>query len=199
MARRRNRSVWAVLDELERQPGILRARPGDPDRRRTGSSTTCARYADIAHERPAGEVLYAFLRGSGLLARLAATDTVAAEEALRQHRPLLRHRPRPVGAPRRRPGDVRRAATSQTLIEAGDDPATADLDPDADAVAVLTVHKAKGLEFPVVFLPGPGRRAASRRTAGGEPLPLPAGLGRGDAADARVRPSPRSGACATSR
>ena len=38
----------------------------------------------------------------------------------------------------------------ETLIEAGDDPATADLDPDADAVAVLTVHQAKGLEFPVV-------------------------------------------------
>ncbi|MCI0526235.1 MAG: PD-(D/E)XK nuclease family protein, partial [Nitrospira sp.] len=40
------------------------------------------------------------------------------------------------------------------LMEAGDDPAVAEADPDVDAVRVLTVHKAKGLEFPVVFLVG---------------------------------------------
>ncbi|MGB9680908.1 MAG: 3'-5' exonuclease, partial [Minisyncoccia bacterium] len=38
------------------------------------------------------------------------------------------------------------------LIEAGEDPATADIDPDLDVVNILTIHKAKGLEFKVVFL-----------------------------------------------
>ncbi len=38
------------------------------------------------------------------------------------------------------------------LINAGDDPATAEADFDTDAVNVLTIHKAKGLEFKVAFL-----------------------------------------------
>ncbi len=38
------------------------------------------------------------------------------------------------------------------LIEAGEDPAVAEADIETPAVRVLTIHKAKGLEFPVVFL-----------------------------------------------
>src|SRR5207237_6894121 len=38
------------------------------------------------------------------------------------------------------------------LIDASEDPAVAEADVETPAVRVLTVHKAKGLEFPVVFL-----------------------------------------------
>jgi len=151
-ARRRNRTLWEVLDELTRQPGLLRLAPET----RAALERLVAdlrRFTDLAHERPAGEVLYLFLRESGLLSGLASTDSVAAEEALqniarffdiiRSQADLL-------------PDDrvVFVARHLQTLIDAGDDPATAEVDSDADAVAVLTVHKAKGLEFPVVFMTG---------------------------------------------
>jgi DNA helicase-2/ATP-dependent DNA helicase PcrA len=151
-ARRRNRSLWDVLEELDRQPGILRVSVET----RTAVTRLVAdlrSFGALAHERSAGEVLYAFLRGTGTLARLAATDTVAAEEALRniaRFFDIVRSQSSLLADDRA----IFVAGHLQTLIEAGDDPPTADLDPDADAVAVLTVHKAKGLEFPVVFMPG---------------------------------------------
>jgi DNA helicase II / ATP-dependent DNA helicase PcrA len=176
MARRRNRSVWAVLEELDRQPGILRV---GPETRATVAKlvTDLRGYAEAAHQMPAGELLYRFLRGSGLLARLVATDTPAAEDQLgnvARFFEIVRARSALLADDRA----IFVAPHLATLIEAGDDPATAELDPDADAVAVLTVHKAKGLEFPVVFLPG---MVAGRFPSGGraETLGLPAGLGRG--------------------
>ncbi len=175
MARRRSRSIWDILEELGRQPGILRLAPAT---RTAGARlvTDLQGYSELSHHRPAGEVLYAFLKGSGLLARYAAAETAAAEEAVQnvaRFFDLIRGQSALL-ADDRVPFVARHL---QTLIEAGDDPATADHDPDADAVSVLTVHKAKGLEFPVVFLVGlvAGRFPATDRS---EPLPLPVELVR---------------------
>jgi len=61
------------------------------------------------------------------------------------------------------------------LIDAGDNPPVGDATWDTDAVSVLTIHQAKGLEFPVVFLVGlvSGRFPSAERS---DPLPLPEAL-----------------------
>jgi DNA helicase-2/ATP-dependent DNA helicase PcrA len=172
-ARRRNRSLWEILEELTQQPGLLRL----AQETRAALERLVAdlrRFIDLSHERPTGEVLYQFLRDSGLLSRLASTDTVAAEEALQniaRFFEIIRAQSDLVADDR----VIFVARNLQTLIDAGDDPATAEVDPDADAVAVLTVHKAKGLEFPVVFMTGlvDGRFPARTRR---EQLALPVAL-----------------------
>jgi DNA helicase-2/ATP-dependent DNA helicase PcrA len=165
--------LWDVLEELDRQPGLLRIAPAT----RAAVARLVAdlrALSEMAHERPAGEVLYAFLRTTGTLGRLAGESTVAAEEQLRNVARLFEI----VRSQSALLADDRATFVArhlQTLIEAGDDPATADLDPDADAVSVLTVHKAKGLEFPIVYLPGlvAGRFPLAGRR---DPLGLPPAL-----------------------
>ena len=169
-ARRRHRSIFEILEEIEDEPGLLRLSP----KGRAGLAhltDDLRRYRELAQRRPAGEVLYAFLRDTGWLGELAGAQSLAAEEQLAnigRFFDLIRNQSALLADDRA----VFLAPHLATLIEAGDDPATADPDPDVDAVHVMTVHKAKGLEFPVVFLPGlvadrfPAR---SRR----EPLALP--------------------------
>ena len=171
-ARRRNRTVWEVLDEVDRQPGLLRLASAT----RTAVARFVAdlrRYSVLAHERPAGEVLYAFLKDSGLLARYAVAGAAAEEALLNVARffDIVRAQSALLADDR----CSMLAGHLQTLIEAGDDPPTAELDGGADAVAVLTVHKAKGLEFPSVFMVGlvDGRFPAAGRR---DPLAIPATL-----------------------
>ncbi len=172
-ARRRNRSLWEVVEEADRQPGVLRLAP--PTRSAVKRLVAdVRRYGELAHARPAGEVLYAFLKGSGLLARLARDPLAGGDEALeniarffdviRSQSALL--------------ADDRATfvvAHLRTLVEAGDDPAGADLETRPDEVSVLTVHKAKGLEFPTVFMVGlvDGRFPAAGRR---DPLAIPTAL-----------------------
>lgn len=129
-------------------------------------------------ERTSGEVLYRWLRESGLLAELTREATPEADEQIRNIGRLfdvVRSRSRLLELDRA-PFLVRYL---EELGEAGDDPSAADVDPDLDAVALLTVHQAKGLEFPVVFV---ANMVETRFPARGRPphLALAAELGGSD-------------------
>ncbi|HET8776389.1 MAG TPA: ATP-dependent DNA helicase, partial [Candidatus Limnocylindria bacterium] len=108
----------------------------------------------LSTERSCGELLYHFISSSGWLARLAHEARETGEERLANVGRFFEIVRRQGGLLRddRLPFLV---AQLDTLIETGDDPSTADAEPDeGDAVHVLTYHKAKGLEFNVVFLVG---------------------------------------------
>ena len=185
-ARRTNRSLRETLEELERQPGLLRLHAET----RTALARLVAdlrRYNELGNQQPAGEVLYEFLKDSGSLRRYVEAGTPAAEEALSnvaRFFEIIRAQSDLLADDRA----VFLAPHLQTLIEAGDDPATADLDPDANAVAVVTIHKAKGLEWPIVYLVGlvDGRFPARGRR---EQLAVPDALLRGTSpsGDAQVQ------------
>lgn len=131
-------------------------------------------YIDRSKDNQVGVIVYQFLTESGYLKRLTHAGTVVAEQKIRNIAKFF---------------DVVSNFSNLTvedrvlqfvshldlLIEAGDDPATADTEPEANAVHVLTVHKAKGLEFPVVFVVSlvDGQFPVRRRS---DPIELPDSL-----------------------
>jgi DNA helicase-2/ATP-dependent DNA helicase PcrA len=128
---------------------------------------------DVARLRT-GEVLYKFLQASGLLGRWSREASAEAEAKVRNVARFF-DTVRAYGEASEHDRVPAFVEHLDLLREAGDDPAVAEAEPDDDAVNVVTVHKAKGLEFGVVFLVGCAQdRFPLRRRA--EPLELPAEL-----------------------
>jgi DNA helicase-2/ATP-dependent DNA helicase PcrA len=133
-------------------------------------------YEQRATELTTAELLFEFLERTQLLRRYLDPDSALAEEQGRNVAKLFR-----LVASAGRALPVDRAAYFvpylELLRDAGDDPSAADFEASLEAVNVLTVHKAKGLEFGVVYLVVatderlPGRLQAPA-------LPLPDGLAR---------------------
>jgi DNA helicase II / ATP-dependent DNA helicase PcrA len=132
------------------------------------------RYMELGREMPTGELLYQFLVDSGWLARMSKAAT-ARDEAEVQN--ISRFFRRIQDASKALKYDNVREFVKHldALIDAGEDPAVAEADVETPAVRVLTVHKAKGLEFPVVFMVNcvQGKFPVQRR---GDALELPAEL-----------------------
>jgi DNA helicase-2/ATP-dependent DNA helicase PcrA len=109
------------------------------------------RYMELGREMPTGELLYQFLVDSGWLARMSKAAT-ARDEAEVQNISKFFRRIRDASRALRYDNVREFVKHLDALIDAGEDPAVVEADVETPAVRVLTVHKAKGLEFPVVFL-----------------------------------------------
>jgi DNA helicase-2/ATP-dependent DNA helicase PcrA len=150
LAHRRNQSLRQVLEHHEREP--LLHEMADATREAAGRFLSLVRQlAHLATRRPTTDVLYAFVHESGFLGQLTAEDTPAAEEKVRNLGKLFTIAKR-IGESLEHNRVHSFVRYLDLLIEAGDDPAAAEVDVELDAVQVITAHNAKGLEFPVVFM-----------------------------------------------
>src|SRR3990167_3997816 len=111
------------------------------------------KYSEMALNETVGRVLYSFLTDTGYLTRLSEENSAIAVEKVQniaKFFEITQHMEATLS--------VKKVAAFveylNILMEAGDNPGTAEPDVEADWVQVLTVHKAKGLEFPVVFMVG---------------------------------------------
>lgn len=109
------------------------------------------KYLELSRTTPAYALLYNFLKESGFLAQLTADDAIEGDPKIRNLAKFfntVKHY-----AHFTEPGDFAFFVRHLDLLrDYGEDPGTADADLHDDAVQVMTVHKAKGLEFPVVFV-----------------------------------------------
>src|SRR3989442_3652858 len=135
-----------------------------------------AYYASRATELSTAALLYEFLDRSKLLARYLDPDSALVEEQGRNVAKFLRL----VQSAGRALATDRASffvPHLELLREAGDDPVAADFEASREQGNVLTVHKAKGLEFGMGFLV----HATDERLPGQarlDPFPLPDALAR---------------------
>ncbi|MBU4141222.1 MAG: ATP-dependent helicase [Candidatus Omnitrophica bacterium] len=129
------------------------------------------RYLKEARGLSTGKLLYLFLQQSGFIRKLLKEESLVNEQRIKNIARFFNIVANFTNLSRedRLSAFVRHL---DMLISAGDDPATSEADLDLEAVNVLTLHKAKGLEFQIVFMVNlvQGRFPWPRRR---EPLEVP--------------------------
>jgi len=150
LADRKNLKLEEVLIQFKNEPDLFTAS--------SQAMTVVTRllqdlrqFREESRRYPASVLLYRFLQQTGYLTELTKNESLEAELKIKNIGEFFEkiRRIEDVLELDQVPQVIRYL---DALIQAGDDPAVAEIETDQDRVSVLTVHKAKGLEFRVVFM-----------------------------------------------
>jgi DNA helicase-2/ATP-dependent DNA helicase PcrA len=108
-------------------------------------------FVGLSNTRNAGQLVFAFLEKTGYIKRLVESASLEAEVKIKNIR-LFFEKIRNFSELVKDDSIQEFSRHLDLLRDVGDNPATAEAEVEAEAVNVLTIHKAKGLEFDTVFM-----------------------------------------------
>jgi DNA helicase II / ATP-dependent DNA helicase PcrA len=149
-ARRRNRTLYAVLGDLEKIPELAQVQDQTKEKIKQ-ILLEIERFLQVARDETTGKLLYSFLTDTGYLKYLTHNPSLEKENKI-QNIAKFFNQVRDFELVAKEDRVISFIQHLNLLIDSGDDPPTVEADLDQDAVNILTIHKAKGLEFRVVFL-----------------------------------------------
>lgn len=163
-AKRSNRSVPAIIkNQLD---GLI-----EPDPKLQELTNNISHYQQKMGESNVGEILYDFITKKEYLKKAATNPTIETEVKVKNIARFFdrisnfNHTAKDKSA-------VAFIENLDLLLEVGADTAVSEIDPDLDAVNILTAHASKGLEWKVVFIANvTSDRFPSRKRR--EQLPIP--------------------------
>ncbi len=150
IANRNNRSLFYLFQNLDRFEEL---RDLSQETRKCIEKILkdIEKFSEASRDLTTGRVLYRFLTETGYLKSLVKSGSSESEEKV-QNIAKFFEIVKDFETIAKEDRVVEFVSHLDSLIEAGDDPATVEADIDSHAVNILTVHKAKGLEFNAVFL-----------------------------------------------
>lgn len=149
-AKRRNKSLYLVFKNLESIQELSEVSQRSRDKIKLFLADL-DKFLTVSREESTGRLLYSFLTDTGLLKKLTKAPSLENETKIKNLAKFF-DIVRDFELVAKEDRVINFVNYLDLLIEAGDDPETAESDLDTDVVNVLTIHKAKGLEFRVVFL-----------------------------------------------
>jgi DNA helicase-2/ATP-dependent DNA helicase PcrA len=149
-ARRRNKPLYLVLQDLE-NIAELEGVSEESRKKIKNILEDITKFLRVSREETTGRLLYTFLADTGYLKKLTKNQSLENEAKI-QNLARFFGIVRDFELVAKEDRVINFVNHLNLLMEAGDDPATVEEALEQEAVNVLTIHKAKGLEFRVVFM-----------------------------------------------
>ena len=149
-AKRRNKPLYLVFQDIGNIEE-LKAISDESREKIKNILNDLEKFLKTSREESTGKLLYSFLTETGYLKFLTQNQNLENETKI-QNLAKFFNIVRDFELVAKEDRVISFVNYLNLLIDAGDDPSTVQADLDTDAVNVLTIHKAKGLEFKVVFL-----------------------------------------------